>query len=353
MWRCKFCDKTNLDDQKICPYCTAPNPGAPKTAASSPIGTAKPQSGANPPVQDWYARYNPDQKPQKSPVKLDRILKYMVIAAAALLIVYLATLLFRHPGSKVDAANGASPNSTVAKAEKALDSAEVTPTSTPIPTPTPEPTRAPVVADAEETLYLDFGEQYQCSTRDFDLPVEIPEDEITWECADNDAGTVCSKDGLIEASNYQVDTEQEYNEEVVITGTTEEGSVLSYHVLTGNGSTYSFDWSATARTMRGYLSGYTIVADRMIPQCSGFSLYYGYSLTHGKLDANAWSVWVREGGTTWIRVKDIDIKDPSGEVYTIDFDHPMSFNEIWIMPETYSPEFSFNSKFYIGYLFFE
>lgn len=353
MWRCKFCDKTNLDDQKVCPYCTAPNPDAPKTTVSSPTGTVPPQPGVNPPVQDWYSRYNPDQKPQKSPLKLDKILKYMVIAAAALLIIYLTTLLFRHPGAKIDAANGTSPNSTVTKAEKALGAAEATPTATPESTATPEPTRAPVVADAEENLYLDFGEQYQCTTKDFDLPFDIPENEITWRCADNDAGTVCSKHGLIEAGIYQVDPSLDYNKEVIITGTTKEGSALSYHVYTGDGTTYTFDWSSSARTMRGFLSGYTMVSDKMIPYCSGFSMYYGYSLTHGKLDANTWSVWVREEGATWVRVQDINIKDPSGEVFTINFDHPMSFNEIWVMPETYSPEFSFTSTFYVGYLTFE
>ncbi len=355
MWRCKFCEKTNLDDQKVCQYCTAPNPDAPKAKpADTPINPFQPQAGANQPPQDWYARYNPDQKPQNSPVKLDKILKYVVIAAAALLIVYLATLLFRHPGTKVDAANGALPNSTVTKAENALgDAAEATPTTAPEPTPTPEPARAPVVADAEENLYLDFGEQYQCSTKDFDLPTEIPENEITWSCADNDAGTICSKHGLIEAGNYQVDSEQEYNEEVIITGTTKDSSVLSYHVYTGDGTAYTFNWSSAARSMRGFLSGYTMVSDKMVPYCNGFSMYYGYTLTQGKLDANTWSVWVREEGATWVRVQDINVKDPSGEVYTINFDHPMSFNEIWVMPETYSPEFSFTSSFYIAYLVFE
>ena len=354
MWRCSFCGKTNLDDKKICPYCTAPNPDAPKaTPASSPNNAFSPQTGTNPPAQDWYSRYNPDQKPPKSPFQLDKILKYMVIAASALLIIYLVTLLFRNPAAKVDAANDTSPNSTVTKAEKALDSAEVTPTSSPIPTPTPEPTRAPVVADAESDLYLDFGQQYQCSTEDFDLPFDIPENEITWRCADNDEGTVCSKHGLIEAGYYQVDPEQKYNKEIIVTGTTKEGSVLSYHVYTGNGETYTFNWSSSARSMRGYISGYTIVCDKMIPKCSEFSVYYEYTLKDGKIDGNTWSVWVRENGTTWVRVKDINIDDPSGEVYTISLDHPMSFNEIWIMPETYSQEFSYSSAFYVEYFLFQ
>ena len=352
MWKCTFCDKTNFDDQKVCPYCNAPNPAQEKPASvSAPKQQFQPQSGATPPVQDWASRYNPDPKNQKKPVKIDQILKYMVIAASALLIIYLMTLLLQKPASKTDAAISPSPDQALS-ALKQYDTSSLE-EATPAPTDTPAPTREPVVADAVVEVYLDFGETYQCSTKDFVLPYDIANDEVTWRCADNDAGTVCSKQGLIEASYYQVDPELQYNEEVIVTGTTKEGSVLNYHVYTGDGTTYTFNWSNSARSMRGYISGYTIVADKMIPLCSGFSMYYSYDLTHGKLKANAWSVWVREGGTTWVRVQDINITDPSGEVYNISFDHPISFNEIWIMPETYSEEFTFSSSFYVGYLLFE
>jgi len=356
MWRCKFCDKTNLDDQKVCKYCTAPNPDAPKAKpAGAPFSPLQPQAGVNPPAPDWNARYNPDPKPQKMPIKLDKILKIMAVAATALLIVYLATLLFQRPGDKSDAANDASPDLSTALAGKSLtDAADVTatPVETPMPAETPEPTREPVVADAVAELYLDFGQTYQCSTNDFNLPYEISEDEITWSCPENDAETTCSKNGLIEASYYQVDPEMSYNEEVIITGTTEEGSVLNYHVYTGDGQTYTFDWSTSARMMRGRISGYTIVSDEMIVQCDGFSVYYEYELTKGKLDANAWSVWVREDGTTWVRVQDIKVENKVGEVYDISFDHPITFNEIWIMPESYSPEYSYTSSFQVGYMLF-
>lgn len=353
MWKCKFCEKTNLDDQKVCPYCTAPNPAAQKPAAGTPEHRVHPQGSATPPVQDWASRYNPDPKVQKKPVKLDQVLKYMVIAVSALLIIYLATLLFQRPASTVDTAEPAHSDSSTAQAGKSLDAVTAsTPEPTAAPTAMPEPTRAPVVVDAVTELYLDFGQAYQCSVKDFVLPQEIANDEITWICADNEAGTVCSKNGLIEAGSCQIDTEKRYNDEVIVTGTTEEGSVLYYHVFTGDGKTYTFDWSTSARTMRGSISGYVIVSDEMIVQSNGFSVYYEYELTKGKLDANAWSVWVREDGTTWVRVQDIHLENKVGEVFDITFDRPITFNEIWIMPETYSLEYNVSCAFQIGYLLF-
>ena len=350
MWKCKFCEKTNFDDQKICPYCNAPNPDAQKsTQPTAPQPPAQPQNGVNPPVQDWASRYNPDPRAQKKPIKLDAILKIMVIAASALLIIYLATLLFKQPANQADASK---PMQTEESSLKAGDVLDAKTADTPMPTETPEPTRAPVVADAVTELYLDFGQTYQCSTDDFNLPVDIPDGEITWRCAENDAGTECSKDGLIVAGNYQVDPEKKYNDEVIVTGTTDEGSTLSYHVFTGDGQAYAFDWSTSSRSMRGAISGYVIVSDKMLVQCSGFSVYYEYELTDGKMDANAWSVWVREDGSTWVRIKDITLENQVGDVFVIEFDHPITFNEIWIMPETYSSNYSYTSSFQMGYLLF-
>ena len=351
MWKCKFCDKTNFDDQKVCPHCTAPNPDAQKSAQpTAPQSPQQPQSGMNPPVQDGATRYNLDPKAQKKPLKLDAILKVLGIAVSALLIIYLATLLFRQPGNQIDASDAAkkeesSLSAGVGQGAKTADTLS--------PTDVPEPTRAPVVADAIEELSLDFGETYQCSTKDFSLPVDIPDDEITWSSAENDAGTVCSKEGLIVAGNVQVDPEKKYNDEVIITGTTAEGSVLSYHVFTGDGQSYTFDWSTSSRSMRGAISGYVITSDKMLVRCSGFSIYYKYELTKGEMDANKWSVWVREDGSTWVRIEDITLENEVGDVFDIEFDQPITFNEIWIMPETYSTEYSYSSYFQMGYLEFD
>ncbi|GEM_PF-6927204 len=354
MWKCTFCEKTNFDDQKVCPYCTAPNPAAQKPAsAGAPEHRAQPQGGATPPVQDWASRYNPDPKANKKPVKLDQILKYLVIAASALLIIYLVTMLFQKPGAKTDATISPVPDQALIAQQQTAEQETPAPTDTPVPTDTPAPTREPVVVDAVTELYLDFGQTYQCTTKDFVLPYDIANDEVTWRCADNDDGTTCSKRGLIAAGIYQVDPEARYSSECIITGTTEEGSVLTYHVYTGDGTTYSFGWSSSARSMRGSISGYVIVSNKMLVQCSGFSVYYEYELTKGKLDSNTWSVWVREDGSTWVRIQDIVLENKVGDVFDITFDHPITFNEIWIMPETYSQEYSYTSSFQVGYLLFE
>jgi len=352
MWKCQYCDKTSLDDQKTCPYCNAPNPAAAKNAPQAGGVYTQPQGGQTPPMRDPSTLYNPANGPAPARGnKRKAVFQYAIIGVAALLLLVLVTLLFQKPAKGGDAVDAASPSKTEAKKPNADSPAAAD--ETPAPTATPEPTRAPVVVDAVAELYLDFGQTYQCSTRDFNLPSDIPDDEVTWRCTKNDAATTCSKDGLILAGNIQLDCELRYNEEVIVTGTTEEGSVLTYHVFTGDGESYTFSWSNTSRSMRGYISGYVIVSDKMIEQCSGFSVYYEYEIMDGKLEANAWSVWVREDGDTWVRVQDIAPENKVGEVFDISFDRPISFNEIWIMPETYSPEFGFTSAFYVGYMIFD
>ena len=351
MWKCQYCDKTSLDDQKTCPYCCAPNPVAAKKPPQAGGVYTQPQSGQTPPMRDPSTLYNPANGPAPARgTKFKAAFQYAIIGVATLLLFVLVTLLLTKPVQGGDAVDAAS----TAKIEAKKPSADATAAAeTPVPTATPEPTRAPIVADAVSELYLDFGQTYQCSTRDFDLPDDIPDSEVTWRCADNDAVTTCTENGLIQPGIYQVDTELSYNEEVIVTGTTEEGSTLYYHVFTGNGNTYRFDWSTSNRSMRGYTSGPVIVSDKMVSRCSGFSIYYEYELTEGKLEADAWSVWVREGGDTWVRVQDIAMQNMVGEVYDIVFDRPITFNEIWIQPETYSPEFSLSSAFSIGYLIFD
>ena len=353
MWRCKFCDKTNFDDQTVCPYCTVPNPSAQKPKpANAPQSPAQPQGGVNPPAPDWNARYNPGANAKRnSATKLDAVLKYMVIAASALLIVFLLSSMLK-PSARAGGQTDDAPSDQALTAQKDELQGALAKDS-PMHAETPEPTRAPVVTDAVADLYLDFGQTYQCSTRDFVLPYDIADDEITWRCSKNEEGSTCGKAGLIRAGTIQVDTEWRYNDAVIVTGTTEEGSVLTYRLYTGDGETYAFDWSTSSRSMRGYLSGYVIVSDKMIVQCRGFSVYYEYELTNGKLEANAWSVWVREDGQTWVRVQDIKMKNKDGKVFDISFDRPITFNEIWIMPETYSSEFGFSSSFYVSYLVFE
>lgn len=363
MWKCQYCDKMSTDDLKICPHCNAPNPAAIKTGSSQARGSAG-QYGVgsyaygntDPTVAayDPHGPYSPNNAVNQTPKKKgSRALLWIGLAITAVVVLTVvfslpewkkeSSITFKEPEAGENTSLHASVQAAVPKTGSGVSG----------DTTAPEPVSEPFSVQAPASLYLDFGETYLCNLNDFVLPHPLDAGEIIWSCGENENGTTCTPDGSIIAGNIQIDLEQGFNEAVYVTGTAKDGSTLTYEVITGDGTTYITSWSNSARSMRGFLSGYTIVADKMIPNCSGFSLYYEYSLTRGKLDANAWSVWVREGGTTWVRVQDVNITDPSGELFSITFDHPISFNEIWIMPETYSPEFSFTSSYYIGYLSFE
>ena len=344
MWKCKYCDKTNFDDQKICPNCTAPNPAAANRAPVSPNATTPPLNGnQGQPAQDWNARYNPGAS-KKS--KLSAIFHYSIIGIAAVLLIVILVMLFQRPATNDLAA--AAPEKTEAQ-KAALDGAV---DETPAPTATPEPTQEPFSVEAPVEIYLDFGETYDCTTEDFALPYAVAEDEVNWRCDDNDAGTICNSRGHITAGTYQVDPGEKFNAALTVTGKTKNGSTLTYTVFTGNGERYQFDWSTSPRTMKGYTSGYVIVSDEMVPQCNGFTIYYEYELTDGELNSDRWSVWVREDGTTWVRVGDIYLENKVGKQFDLEFDRPITFNEICVQPETYSDDYSCTTSYAIGYLMF-
>ena len=345
MWKCQYCDKTNFDDQKICPYCNAPKP-------ATQGGNTQPFYGnQGQPAQDWNARYNPGAT-KKS--KRSAIFHYAIIGIAATLFIVILVMLFQKPGS--DGLASAVPEKTEALKSELVEIKDETTNETPAPAATPEPTSTATpeifTVKAPVEVYLDYGEIYRCTTADFTLPYPVADDEVNWVCEDNDAGTVCNSGGRITAGNYQVDPENSFNDPVTITGKTKNGSTLTYTVLTGRGDTYTFDWSTSPRTMKGYTSGYVIVSDDMVPQCSGFTIYYKYELIKGKLDTNRWSVWVHEDGTTWVRVDDITVENNVAALHDIVFDRPITFNEICVQPESYSDYYSYNDSFAIGYLLF-
>ena len=368
MWKCKYCEKTNFDDQTICPYCNAPNPAAANRAPANTGGNTQPiyggQSQPPQPHQDWNARYNPGA-PARS--KTGSIVTYIAVGVAAILLVVVLVLIFQKPKSgdlpaavqqKTEGSlkgtlgdiRGAATEKT--PAPTATQEPTQAPTLAPTPEPTLEPTPAPFAVEAAVEVYLDYGETYQCTAADFDLPYDVSDADINWSCDENDAGTTCSTHGRITAGHYQVEPENKFNDALTVTGRTQDGSTLTYTVLTGRGDKYTFNWATSPRTMKGYTSGYVIVCDNMVPQCSGFSIYYKYDLVKGKLDANRWSVWVREDGTTWVHVGDIYLENAVGDVFDIEFDHPITFNEVCVQPETYSDYYSYNSSFSIGYLVF-
>ncbi len=110
MWKCKYCEKTNFDDQVICPYCNAPNPAKPakkeQPQAGSPV--QPPQSDPKQAPLDWEKRYNSDNRGKtKRPAKLDVILKYTVIGAVALLMIFLVTVMIQKRAESKAVSSGA------------------------------------------------------------------------------------------------------------------------------------------------------------------------------------------------------------------------------------------------------
>ena len=350
MWKCQFCEKMNFDDQSVCPHCNAPNPAPVKTASSAENVTQPLQRDTFTPTETPTGPFvpNTDDKVWKAK-KRDSIVKYIVIGAAAVSVLLMVTVCFQKRSDRTDVPL-ATPTPT--QEQSALAVAPVAEeTLAPAEETESEQANNPIVVSASEDVQLDFGETYLCSTDDFTLPYVIDESDIVWSCDDNDNGTVCTTDGLITGGNTQVDVEKGYNDAITVKGVTSDGSELSYNVVVGDGQTYDFSWSKDRRNMKNY-NGAVILADPMIINCDGFSIYYEYELTKGSLDTDKWSVWVRENGTNWIRVKDIEVQNKYGEVYDIVFSEPISFSEICVQPETYSDNYSYNDSFAVGYLVF-
>ncbi|MEN6339955.1 MAG: serine/threonine-protein kinase [Clostridiaceae bacterium] len=214
-----------------------------------------------------------------------------------------------------------------------------------------EPTSAPAVYPDVVTLTLDYGDSYWCTPDDFDLPYEISDSEIDWSVLLSDAGVTC-ENGLICAGNVKFDPTLEYNDIVVVMGTTSNGSELQYNVRVGDGQTYSFDWSDSARNMK-VVQGYTFIATPEITNCDGFTLTFGYDLTEGKVNGTNWSVWVREYGTTWVFIEDIEVTEGNYWDYDITFDRTMSFSEIIVQPPDKYNNYSYNNWYGVTNLVFD
>lgn len=359
MWKCQYCEKMNFDDQTICPYCNAPNPAAPKrTNAPAAEGMGSPGNGApqQPPLNRTNL-YNPgdDIAGQKRGKKRgSRVLLWIGAAVAAIIVL---TIVFSLPEWKKEAAD-----SSIREAASATGKFHASVKGTLPETgnevfaateePEPEPENEPFDIMAPASLYLDFGETYYCSTDDFVLPYPVDDDEIVWNCDANENGTDCTADGKIVAGNIQVKIEQSYNDVVYVTGTTLNGSTLTYEVMTGDGTVYESGWTDGGRHMKRFF-GSVFEISPMVVQCTGFSMYYEYELSDGKIDSDNWSVWVRENGTDWVYIKDITLENLVGDVFDITFDRPITFSEIAVQPETFSNFYEFYPSCAVGYLIFD
>jgi serine/threonine protein kinase len=213
-----------------------------------------------------------------------------------------------------------------------------------------EPTSVPVVVPDIVTLTLGFGETYWCSPDDFDLPYEIKDSEVDWKVVSYDSGITC-ENGLIRAGNVQFDISKGYNSIAVVKGTTSNGSQLQYNIQVGNGQTYSFDWSSSARSMKA-VQGYTYITTPEIRNCDGFTLNFGFDLNEGKINYPNWSVWVRENGTDWVFIQDIYVSEDTYLDYDIVFDRPISFTEIIVQPQKQYDYFSYTNWYDVKNLVF-
>jgi serine/threonine protein kinase len=213
-----------------------------------------------------------------------------------------------------------------------------------------EPTSIPVVVPDIVTLTLGFGETYWCTPNDFDLPYEIKDNEIGWSVVSYDTDVTC-ENGMIRAGNVQFDISREYNATVVVMGTTSNGSQLQYNIQVGNGQTYSFDWSTSARSMKA-VQGYTYIATPEIRNCEGFTLNFGFDLSEGKINNPNWSVYVRENGTDWVFIQDIYVSEDTYLDYYIVFDRPISFTEIIVQPQKQYDYFSYTNWYDVKNLVF-
>ncbi len=304
---CKNCGK-ELSSEKFCPNCGTPTNG-----------------------ETSHASQNYPVKPKKK-----RGLLIGLIATATVLVLLITVLIVNGIANNRSRAELSSQQATSAAIQLP------TPTATMQATPTATPTQIPQPDTV--TINLDYGEEYQCSVKDFDLPDSINEDDVTWPVLFDNYGVVCNMNGEMQATNIQYDPASKYNDPVYVNGKTSEGIVLEYEVIVGNGKTYSFNWSDSPRNMKT-VHGYTYVATPEIRHCLGFTLMFGYDLKSGKITGKNWSVWVRENGTTWVYVGDISATEGDYEYHDIIFDQPIAFNELIVQaPKEYN-EFSASIKY--------
>jgi hypothetical protein len=363
MWKCPNCETNNEDDRKYCVVCKFAKPESPVRfgtsaedaysygrgryeTADSRAGNPSPRQPVRPvptPLTDEKAKTDETAGKGK---KKSRLIP--IVAGIAAAVVILALLLGRGDHGNGDSAGqrvqavGSGGAYAIVSSGQGSDIAMAA---------APGTTVAPAVTPDAVSLYLDFGETYQCNTRDFDLPYAIDNDDVSWSCALNASGTRCFSNGEIVGGNIQVDMSEKYNDMVLVTGTTSNGSELTYYVTTGDGKAYDFQWSESKRRMKAYY-GQVIVISPMIENCTGFTLYYEYVLSEGKIDSNFWSVWVRENGTDWVYIQDITLENNVGETNDIVFDRPISFSEVAVQPQKQNGEFTYSDTCGIGYLVF-
>jgi len=321
----------------------------PRSVKTQPISPA-PTTGVVPPAGPATpAAFEAGGAPKKNRGKKPWLIAGL---AAASLILVLLILFARNSAKKAQPVSASSSSATTnAAAQAGAAILSDSQTDALAATPDATPTVAPVTPDAV-TITLGFGESYRCSAGDFDLPYNIDNDDVSWVCSSSNQGVTCSRGGYIEAGNVQFDPSQEYNDPVSVVGTTSNGSVLTYKVRVGDGQTYAFDWSDSARSMKA-VQGYTYIATPEIKNCLGFTLTFEYELSEGTIHNDSWSFWVRENGTDWVYICDILITEGVEHTEDIVFDRPITFSEIILQPQKQYDYFSYSHYYGVDHLVFD
>jgi hypothetical protein len=282
------------------------------------------------------------QKNQMNPKKRKGLLVGLIATATFLILLVIIVIIFN------------AGNNRSRLQSDLLEVNSNSPTTIPSPTPTAiiEATPTQIPQPDTVTINLDYGEEYECSVKDFDVPDSIKEDDVKWPTIYNDPGVTCNNRGELQATNIQFDPNSNFNSPVYISGQTSYGIELQYEVIVGNGKTYSLSWSDTARNMKT-VRGYTYVSTPEIRHCLGFTLMFGYDLNSGKIAGKNWSVWIRENGDTWVLVGNIPVTEGDYEYHDLLFDRPITFNEIIVQaPKEYN-QFSASLSYDVTNIIFD
>ena len=213
----------------------------------------------------------------------------------------------------------------------------------------PEATTPP--DPAEETLTLNYGDQYYCTVADFDQNYGIADNGVNWSSSNPDL-LECDEMGSLRASNVQQDIGKGYSDPVTVTGVSQNGVTFTYRVSIGNGSTYSLEQSPNRRTLKDSI-GYTYVATPSIQNCEGFTIYLKYEAVEGS-HSNAWVFWVHDSDGKWISFPDLALEDNVTSSFDLTFDHPIDVVEIVMQPvnDYKTEEFTYYTYYGIGNVIF-
>ena len=294
----------------------------------------------------------PVENPEEKLKKQKRGLKAGLIAAGAVLVILVVWLIAASTGGKQQQAQATDGTGTIiAKVSggtiNSKSSATAEPTEEPAAEATSEPTAAPIENPDPIFITLDYGQSYQLTTRDFDLAYDISDSDVTWPDLLGTTGVYCDESGYLLAGNVPFDPSDGYNDYVTVQGTASDGTVLTYNVCVGDGQTYSFEKSQSARSLKNVM-GHPLIATPSVENCLGFTLTYGYELSEGKINGTNWSVWLLKTEDEWVFLGDIEVTEGVYGDYPFTFDEPISFYQLIVQPPAQYDSFSYGNAYTVS-----